>query len=64
MNSYLYEALIDIERRIQEILCDLRSIQEQVFYTYDPNADGIEGLQEELNEERKKALEFLATNKK
>lgn len=37
MNIYIHDSLIDLERRIQEVLDELRAIREQVFYTYDPN---------------------------
>lgn len=64
MNHYIHDALTDIERRIKEILDDLHSIQEQLFYTYDPNDSETEVTQEELETERKEALEHLTNIKK
>jgi regulator of replication initiation timing len=39
MNIYIHDSLVDMERRIQEVLDELRAIREQVFYTYEPNHD-------------------------
>lgn len=51
MNIYIHDSLIDMERRIQEILDELRAIREQVFYTYDPNGSGDADNQNDLKPE-------------
>jgi hypothetical protein len=64
MNSFIHEALIDIEHRIQGILDDIRSIQEQVFYTYDSDDTGSMVIPEELESGRKESFEYLINNEK
>jgi hypothetical protein len=48
MNIYIHDSLIDMERRVQEVLDELRAIREQVFYTYDPNEAHPEDRQDDL----------------
>lgn len=47
MNIYIHDSLFDIERRIQEILDDIRSLKEQSFYSYESDASNPV-IQEEL----------------
>jgi hypothetical protein len=64
MNTYIHESLIDIERRINEILDDIHSLHEQVFYTYDPDFTGSEEIPEALDSDRREAFEYMVNNGK
>jgi hypothetical protein len=62
MSKYIVNSIISIERRMQEILEDLHSIQEQIFYAYDPNEADTEVIQEEFESDQQAAFEYLVNH--
>jgi len=48
MSIHIYEALVDIEQRLQEVLTDVRTVKEQSFCSY--GAD-ITGSNDEPNDQ-------------
>jgi hypothetical protein len=59
---YIHNSLIDLERRAQEILDDIRSLKEQVYYAYDSDAD-TEISQAAFEADQQEAFEHLVNTK-
>ena len=62
MNTYIQNSLIDIECRTQEILVDIRSLKEQIFYAYDPVETDTAVIQEDFEADQLAAFEYLVNN--
>jgi len=51
MSIHIYEALVDIEQRLQEVLTDVRTVKEQAFYTYGADITGSNKEPNDLNKQ-------------
>jgi len=49
MSIHIYEALVDIEQRLQEVLTDVRTVKEQAFYTYEATSTGSNDEPNDVN---------------
>lgn len=63
MDIHIYDALVDIERRMQEILQDIRIVKEHSFYS-DESYDIAQDSQEQRENERLAAFQHLVEHKK
>lgn len=39
MSIHIYDALVDIEQRLEQVLADVRVVKEQAFYAYEASSD-------------------------
>jgi len=60
MYMHIYNSLVDIEQRIQEVLADIRIVKEQSFYTYEADETSRDDSEEQQETERLAAFDHLA----
>jgi len=64
MYIHIYNSLVDIEQRLQEVLADIRTVKEQSYYTYESDDTSHDDSQEQRETERLAAFQHLVKHNK